>query len=174
MKQVNYIFTESELEEINRKNKTMRASFKKDFEQISCQTFDDILTQNNPCFLSEDKVIFSCLNTKNLNYLQTLAKNTGIEHSYQYKECDKIYQLEFNLKNSSETQKKMFSLYYTLNQKDEKIEKITLPIVVTTILGLFIGLAMIDSHPTNTPEKPKPTLKTKNSQPVLPNQHIRE
>ena len=103
MKQVNYIFSESELEEINRINKIMALRFKKDFDQISLQTFNDILTQNSPSFISENKVVFSCLNTKNLNYLQSLAEKTGIEHSYQYKDPEKILHLEFNLQNSSES-----------------------------------------------------------------------
>ena len=88
MKQVNYIFSKSELEEINRINKIMALRFKKDFDQISLQTFNDILTQNSPSFISENKVVFSCLNTKNLNYLQSLAEKTGIEHSYQYKDLE--------------------------------------------------------------------------------------
>ena len=44
MKQVNYIFSKSELEEINRINKIMALRFKKDFDQISLQSFNDILT----------------------------------------------------------------------------------------------------------------------------------
>ena len=174
MKQVNYIFSESELEEINRINKIMALRFKKDFDQISLQTFNDILTQNSPSFISENKVVFSCLNTKNLNYLQSLAEKTGIEHSYQYKDPEKILHLEFNLQNSSESQKRMFAFSYFLQQKEDKIEKITLPIVVVTILALLAGLAMIDSNPSNHPEKAKPELKTKSSYSLPSTQHVRE